>query len=169
MLTGYLCDWVYQLLHLSVSLSLFCSSFFISSPLSSPLPFLSVSLLCLAACLGRAFAHKQVSIMSAESGQTMGPRDRGAGREGERRCRKDAEEKVKALVRAGIIYTASCCFLLVRHVREKHSVSSLPYCVCVCVRRCMVFGRICGTIVIPKLLSNLHGHMEINKCLFTCS
>lgn len=58
--------------------------------------------------------------MSAEleRGQTIGVSNRGAGRK-DRLCSKDAEGKVKALVRAGIIYTASCCFLPVHHVHRK--------------------------------------------------
>lgn len=76
--------------------------------------------------------------MSAESGQgqTMGLCDRGAGRK-DRLCRKDAEGKVKALVRAGIIYTASCCFLPVRHVHRKTQCEISAF-VCVYLSECVV-------------------------------
>lgn len=119
----------YQLSHGTapfICFSLYCSFFFFSIP-THPIHLLSfvsyltclLPLSCLAACLGSAFVHKQVSIMSAKSGrgQTIRLCDRGAGRK-ERLCRKDAEGKVKAVVRAGIIYTVSCCFLPVRHVHR---------------------------------------------------
>lgn len=139
------------------------------------------SLSCLAARLGRALCIsrflKWVPVYH-EKRQTIGLCDRGAGRKKESLCRKDAEEKVKALVRAGIIDTASCCFLPVRHVHRKTQCEIPAWafvCVCVCE-----LGQVCGVLVhrhgmhgdlycVCFCPSNLHEHMEINKSMFMYS
>lgn len=61
----------------------------------------------------------------------------GAGRKGRLR-RKDAEGKVNALVRAGVVDTASCCFHPVRHVHRETQ----------CELAAFVCERACGVLVI---------------------
>lgn len=71
-------------------------------------------------------------------------------------CRKNVEGKVKALLRAGIIYTASCCFLPIMFTK-KH------------FERALCTARITGVICMLPCCSPpyLHEHVEGNEFMFT--